>query len=261
MKNHLSRFEELARRLIEGSFSRLWPGALSSVELATHLAQAIEQHAVGRQMPDMYEVFLNPADYTAVLSETPTLAYDLTRYVQELGQQAGLSLWQPPRLSIQPDARLSARQVRVNAAHRVDEEQATQLHERVVVTAVDEVRAALSQIDAFLIVEGRRHVPLAQPITTLGRRTDNDVVLDSSAVSRRQAQIRWRYGRFVLYDLSGRGRTAVNGQPITECALHPGDVISLSDVTIIYGEGQSDRQRQSAATAGLEDTLLYPPVS
>ena len=89
-------------------------------------------------------------------------------------------------------------------------------------------------------------MPLNRPLTTMGRRTENDVVLDLPSVSRQHAQIRWRLGRFVLYDVSSRGRTLVNGHPISEHVLRPGDVIALSDALLVYGEGNVEKLRQRA---------------
>ena len=74
---------------------------------------------------------------------------------------------------------------------------------------------------------------------TLGRRSDCDIVLDSRSVSRRHAQLRWRFGRFIIYDLGSRAGTLVNEQPITEFALRPGDVIELAETSLIYGEEKS----------------------
>lgn len=93
---------------------------------------------------------------------------------------------------------------------------------------------------------------------TIGRRIDNDIVIESPSISRRHAQIRWRYGRFVIYDLGSRGGTKVNGERVTESVLHNGDVISLSQVPLIYGEGLSEdeRERPRPGTSG-ENTLVF----
>jgi pSer/pThr/pTyr-binding forkhead associated (FHA) protein len=89
---------------------------------------------------------------------------------------------------------------------------------------------------------------------------DNDIVIESPSISRRHAQIRWRYGRFVIYDLGSSGGTQVNGQRVTESVLHNGDVIMLSQVALIYGEGlaedEQERPRPSNSTSG-STTLVY----
>ena len=88
----------------------------------------------------------------------------------------------------------------------------------------------------FLILEGRRHVNLTQPVISIGRSLENDLVIEDSRVSRQHAQLRRRYERYVLYDLGSRGGTRINGYSIEECVLHSGDVISLAGVEIVYGE-------------------------
>jgi pSer/pThr/pTyr-binding forkhead associated (FHA) protein len=128
------------------------------------------------------------------------------------------------------------------------------------INATDGFVAGIAALDAYLIVDGQRHVPLAKAITSLGRHIDNDVVLDAPTVSRQHAQIRWRYGRFILYDVSNRGRTRVNNQPINETVLKSGDVISLSDVMLIYGEGGIQQRPRSRPASDLNDeTQIRPP--
>jgi pSer/pThr/pTyr-binding forkhead associated (FHA) protein len=101
-------------------------------------------------------------------------------------------------------------------------------------------------------------VALNRPVLTLGRRAENDIVLPVSSVSREHAQIRWRFGRFVIYDLGSRAGTLVNGEPVSECVLHPGDIVTLSTVKLVYGEGEGDtgpRPQRDGATA------VLPPLN
>jgi pSer/pThr/pTyr-binding forkhead associated (FHA) protein len=112
--------------------------------------------------------------------------------------------------------------------------------------------------DAFLVIGGERTIPIKEPIITIGRRVDNDIVLDSVYVSRRHAQIRWRFGHFVLYDVSNRGRTQVNGEAVSECVLRSGDLIMLSDIVLIFGEGESDTSRVKPVTDTGSITQIQP---
>ena len=124
----------------------------------------------------------------------------------------------------------------------------------------DALTADIAALDAYLIVEGQRHVPLVKPLINLGRSVDNDIVLDAPTISRQHAQIRWRYGRFVLYDLSSRGRTQVNNQPVDETVLKSGDVISMSSFKLIYGEGDTQARLRPRASSSLNDeTQIRPP--
>ena len=53
-------------------------------------------------------------------------------------------------------------------------------------------------------------------VTRIGRETDNDVVLDDHATSRRHAQIQFQEGKYVLTDLGSANGTLVNDQRVTE---------------------------------------------
>ena len=112
--------------------------------------------------------------------------------------------------------------------------------------------------DAFLIVGGKQHISLDRPITTIGRQLDNDVVIEASEVSRIHAQIRWRYGRFVIYDLDSSSGTYVNGLRIREHILESGNVISFGNIVVIYGEGRSSQiksKHQATTSRGHTQTL------
>ena len=90
--------------------------------------------------------------------------------------------------------------------------------------------------DAFVIVDGVKVIPLTEPIVHIGRRLDNNLVLDDSRVSRYHAELRAINGRYVISELKTTGGTFVNGVKITESILYPGDVISLAGVTLVYGQ-------------------------
>jgi pSer/pThr/pTyr-binding forkhead associated (FHA) protein len=91
-------------------------------------------------------------------------------------------------------------------------------------------------INAFLIINGNEIFSLKPGVTNLGRRADNQIIIQDPRVSRQHAQLRSVRNHFVLFDLSSSGGTYVNGQRISQIALKPGDVISLAGVTLIYGE-------------------------
>ena len=90
--------------------------------------------------------------------------------------------------------------------------------------------------DAFLIVDGVKVIPLTAPLIRIGRRLENNLVLDDPRVSRSHAELRAINGRYVLFDLNSTGGTFVNGLKITQSVVYPGDVISLAGVNLVYGQ-------------------------
>ena len=240
----LSGFEATARRLIEGTFARAFGGGLRPAEIATQIAHAIEKGRAVQpdgsvQAPTHYWVYLNREDRESVSQGHPTLANELADQVNALAAESDMLLPTPPVIYVMTDPELKAREIKVEARWLPG-----------AVTAMDRTRELLPQVSEdqdreesaappgrpFLIAEGRRHISLLAPIIAVGRSLDNTVILEDLRVSRHHAQLRHRYGRYVLYDLSGSGGTRINGYQVEECVLHSGDVISLGGIEVIYGE-------------------------
>lgn len=252
-------FETLAQRLVEGSFGRLFGGRLQPLDVATRLARALEDSQANGQAATHYRVRLHPADLEAVQQENPDLNTQLAQYLTQLAQQAGLRLAATPQVIALADPSLTRWRIEVETEQGWPPGEATQVFRRV---EESDTLDALYALDAFLIVGGKRHVPLDRPVMTIGRRVDNDVVIDSPTISRQHAQIRWRYGRFVIYDLGSRAGLRVNGLLVSESILRPGDVITLSHVPLIYGEGQPEDRPSVALPEDTEgSTLVRRPVS
>ncbi|HEY68247.1 MAG TPA: DUF3662 domain-containing protein [Thermoflexia bacterium] len=239
----IARFEALAERLVEGTFARLFAGRLSPLEVATHLTRAMEDHQVVSpegtpQAPTHYWVHLHPDNCDALAIEQPALEEELAHHVTELAAQAGLALEVTPVVHVLPDEGIGPHEVHVEARWMPEEVPETE-KTREMEASGGEARAAAEMLPLgrpFLILEGHRHVNLLQPVVSIGRALDNDVIIEDPRVSRHHAQLRRRYGRYVLYDLGSSGGTTINGYPVEECVLHSGDVISFAGVQVIYGE-------------------------
>ena len=89
---------------------------------------------------------------------------------------------------------------------------------------------------AFLVVDGVHLFLLNQPVISIGRAPENDLVISDLRVSRQHAQLRAVNGHFVVFDLDSTGGTSLNGQPVLQHLLSPGDVISLAGVPLVYGQ-------------------------
>lgn len=79
-------------------------------------------------------------------------------------------------------------------------------------------------------VQGQnRQIRLGQPVVTLGRSADNDIVVDDPSLPPHFAQLRWRDGRYYLYRLAD---SAARPQPLT-----PGDKITAGGMvfTVVIG--------------------------
>lgn len=247
--NTIDQFENLAERLVEGTFARLFAGRVSPMKVALHLERAIEEHQVcipggEAQAPTEYWVYLNPKDFRALATQGIDGEEDvgaeeaLAAQITELVSEADLALQAPPIVHIEPDDDVSVRDVSVEARWIRPESELEQTREMSASGGGETIPTPQQGPKGrpFLILQGDRHVNLTQPTVSIGRALDNDVIIDDPRVSRHHAQIRQRYGHLVLYDLDSSGGTQINGYPVDECVLHSGDVISFAGVEVIYGE-------------------------
>ncbi|MBM3137959.1 MAG: FHA domain-containing protein [Chloroflexi bacterium] len=100
-----------------------------------------------------------------------------------------------------------------------------------------------SAITGYLISSTDEVFEIKNKITNIGRREDNELVVDNLLVSRLHAQIRAINGRHVLFDIDSTAGTKVNGQRIKQQALAPGDVIEIADYSLIYYHELEEKYR------------------
>ena len=89
-------------------------------------------------------------------------------------------------------------------------------------------------LNAFFVIDGVKIYPLVRAVINIGRRLENDLVIDDPRVSRNHAQLRAVEGNYVLFDLNSTGGTFVNGSRISETIIYPNDSISLGGVILTY---------------------------
>jgi len=108
------------------------------------------------------------------------------------------------------------------------------------------INGAIKEMPAsgFLVVNGKHIVNIDKSLLSIGRKSDNDVVIKSPHVSRFHAQIRYANGHFIIIDLETTAGTSINGKSIKKALLKPGDVISLGGVPVIFGQGMRKGNQQ-----------------
>lgn len=255
----LSRVESLLRKVVEEPFTWLAGDSLDPFRLATYLAQRYEKLLIDSDQPIQFTIYVSPQDYDEIAAGVTALEAQVADYLTIVAARRNIRLQEAPRVRFMADP-LGASHHAEALVETVDSASPKSVTEVLELDGSDSVMEAIRLADAFLIIQGRRHVPLDRPVTRIGRRVDNDIVLDSASISRQHAQIRWRQRYFVLYDVSSHNRTAVNGLPTREHILRPGDVIALSDVLIVYGEGRDDfvSAMPELENEEIDTTLLKP---
>lgn len=256
----LSRVESLLERLFEAPAGRL--GArLQPVSLAKRIERAMDtnKHFGDGEVivPNRFDLHLHPDDYAAFASYRGALEDDLAHGALSRARRERYSLVARPRVRLMSDSRTRRGEVRV-AANVVDEEGAREDVGREAGDARSPVPASSDTMvfdqptaadrpsppppdsarRAYLLVSTRGGRPvqfdLGGPLISIGRASDNDVIVDDPMVSRHHCQLKLQHGAYGFADLGSRNGSRVNGQSVSEIALGPGDVIGIGDTEIEF---------------------------
>ncbi|PIE05358.1 MAG: hypothetical protein CSA75_05165, partial [Sorangium cellulosum] len=90
---------------------------------------------------------------------------------------------------------------------------------------------------------GLQRQPLVGSHLIMGRNPNAQIVLDHTTVSRSHAElVHDPFGRWWVHDLHSTNGTYVNGTPVEERMLNPGDSIDIGDFTLrLHVHGQRDQ--------------------
>lgn len=248
----LEQLEAQLQRLVEDQLAAILPGLKLEDRVIQHLAMALKENIVQQKddrplAPNVFTLIV--ATETSPMWKEQQTIDTLKNIILTAGRDVGLKFMGQPIITITTDDNYSADEVRVVASHRLEPVAETQGIQNTTSSSMDE--AAAIPENAFLIIEGVKVHPLNDSVVNIGRRLENQLVIDDPRVSRNHAQLRAIKGRFVLFDLNSTGGTFVNGQRTSQTVLYPGDVISLAGVALIFGQDNPPTRPDLSQTSPL----------
>lgn len=230
--------------------SLTWLAVGASGLLAEEIDRSVKEGEPGRMYaPDQYTLSFFPRDQEPWVSLASQLRQDLARCVRSAVKACGLLAVRDPHITLASDPALLTHQIRVIAWHSRDPVKVSKT-----LPVSQEGTPENPPAGAFVVVGGRQHFLFRSGNVTIGRRQDNDLVLEDPHVSRAHAEIRLENNRYVLMDLQSTVGTLVNGRRTQRHPLTPGDVISIAGIQLIYGE-------DGGSPPGATSPLTTPPAS
>ena len=256
MKLRLEQLEASLQKLVEDQLAGILPGLKMEDRIIQHLATAVRENIVqqkddGALAPNVFTLIV--ATDSSPMWKEPQTIEALKNIIVTAARDVGLKFVGQPAITISTDDSYSAEEVRVLASHKLEPMAETQGMQN---TPTEEPSDENSiPENAFLIIEGVKVHALTESVVNIGRRLENQLVIDDPRVSRNHAQLRAIKGRFVLFDLNSTGGTFVNGQRTSQTVLYPGDVISLAGVALIFGQDNPPPRPDLANTSPLDKEM------
>lgn len=263
MKLRIEQLESRLQALIEVRLVSALPGFqvedLVIQKLATAMKSNLVEDVDGKKLvPNVYTLIVSPNNVERW--QQPQLLEAMINSLKVVGEEAGLKFSAPPTISIVQNSQQEESLVDVVASHQLEAKANTRGMTPLSEVSKKEARESLPQ-NAFLIVDGVKVFPLLETVINIGRRLDNQLVIDDPRVSRNHAQLRAIKGRYVIFDLNSTGGTFVNGQRTSQSVLYPGDVISMAGVPLIFGQDNPPPRPDLADTGPFDDVSGERPTA
>jgi len=237
-------FREIERRLenlVEGFFTHRFSSALQPVELARKLAAETDrkrQVSVSQiYAPNIFMIHLSPEDFEELDGFHQALASELTEYVRAHAEQKTYRFTGSVHISVAPEAELRRGECVIHS-HFEELDLGAPAGGTQIISA-REIKDALTVAPTARLVEietGSEHDIGAG--ATIGRRSDNDIVIPHSGVSRYHARIETDRTDFFLMDLDSTNGTYLNGEEIARVKLVDGDSVKLGSVELLFNHSE-----------------------
>jgi pSer/pThr/pTyr-binding forkhead associated (FHA) protein len=244
----LDRFEQFFEGIVEGTIMRFFRSPIQPAEIGRKLERAMEDGRVasvgGPIVPNDYRVEMHPQDMVTFADFVLPLSRQMEGWLAEEIAERGYQTLGRVIVQISANDRVRRRTIGVAATanngappsiHDSDRLQRTELYR-----VMREQSGGLApQTLRMLNGAGKDRVfTIRAAVTTIGRGLENDLVLDSTDVSRNHARIEYRDGQWFLIDLNSTNGTRLNGQPVRQSAIRGGDQFEVGSIMLEFSPYQ-----------------------
>lgn len=200
-------------------------------------------------VPNRFRVHLNPADLAGFGEFSASLAAELADGAMAFARSHRYSVVDRPQVDLVADPAVPVGEVRVAARFADpdrsprpagepstdDDGDANDLHQptRTMVFKVPVVEGPMARLREIRPDGTQREVDVDGALLTIGRASDNGLVIHDSRISRHHARLQARRGTLVLTDLGSTNGSRVNGARVDEVVLGEGDRIELGDTVLV----------------------------
>jgi hypothetical protein len=234
--NSLDRFEGFFERLMEGSVGRIFRSPVQPAEIGRRLERAMESNQVstveGIVVPNDYVVYLHPDDMVLFSDFATNLCHQMEDWLIDLAEERNYGFIDQVRIQLYGDEKVPMRSIIVDAQivelGDYDPDYQEQIQRTEVYRVVEHTGDVPPKLVRAIRADGHEQsFMIRKRVSSIGRSTTNDIVIEIPEVSRQHARIEYHNGSFRIIDLGSTNGTMVNGRRVTDSEISDHDEIML----------------------------------
>lgn len=214
----LKRIEQKLEKLVEGTFTRVFPSSVKPIELGKRVRRVLEdKKTIGVQgqiiIPNRYVISLSPKDLENIESIQESIQREISSSIRDHANDENYHFQGTLTVEIFSNSSLKTGSIEVDGLF-------------------EENKGGFPP--GSLIDENGKRLIITEQKLSIGRDTKSTMQVVDVEVSRNHAEIRLLNTSFVLIDLQSTNGTFVNGQRVQEHTLQNFDQIKIGSTILLF---------------------------
>ncbi len=224
----LDRFEKGVERVVNSAFSKAFRSELKPVELVSALRREVDDRAavVDRNrtvVPNEFTIELSPDDFTQIDGwGAETMADEFAANVTDYAVSQHYAFAGAVTVTFEQHDDLAAGRF--------------QLRSRTARGTTAPASTSPTARHPLLDIDGQRYL-LTGPVTTIGRGSEADIVVDDPGVSRKHLEIQLTPSGVIATDLGSTNGLFVEGHQVPAATLLDGNSLTIGRTRIMFWTG------------------------
>ena len=214
----LKRIEQKLEKIVEGTFTRVFPSSVKPIELGKRIRRVLEdKKTIGVQgqiiIPNRYVISLSPKDLENIESIQESIQREISSSIRDHANDENYHFQGTLTVEIFSNSSLKTGSIEVDGLF-------------------EENKGGFPP--GSLIDENGERLIITEQKLSIGRDTKSTMQVVDVEVSRNHAEIRLLNTSFVLIDLQSTNGTFVNGQRVQEHTLQNFDQIKIGSTILLF---------------------------
>tara|TARA_S200000501_G_scaffold100320_1_gene93779 strand:+ start:616 stop:1275 length:660 start_codon:yes stop_codon:yes gene_type:complete len=214
----LKRIEQKLEKLVEGTFTRVFPSSVKPIELGKRIRRVLEdKKTIGVQgqiiIPNRYVISLSLKDLENIESIQESIQREISSSIRDHANDENYHFQGTLTVEILSNSSLKTGSIEVDGLF-------------------EENKGGFPP--GSLIDENGKRLIITEQKLSIGRDTKSTMQVVDVEVSRNHAEIRLLNTSFVLIDLQSTNGTFVNGQRVQEHTLQNFDQIKIGSTILLF---------------------------